>query len=215
MGDTDSADDGNLAKKSSAECIAGIVAADNNNAQVSSGRVAVVDDAENEVIADSDDDHDDDGDDGADDVEGVDVESQSSNADKQKKRSFRQRHGTSARNRMMSIGDAVVSTTSTAVAAAIASGKSRAKDLIHKCQSDPGRVTIGSSTASSTSGSLVKPLLSRSLRYPCTSSGGSATTRKCVLTLDGYSYVIGKGHTYTHTHRHIFIIQSQPNKQKN
>lgn len=187
MGDSDSADDGNLAKKQSEECI--IVA--DNNAQVS-GNV-VVNDAENEAIAESDNANDVDveaDDEIAETVE-VDVDESHCSTDKQKNRSFRERHGSSARNRMMSIGDAVVTTTSTAVAAAIASGKSRAKDLIHKCQSDPGRVSIGSS-ASSASASLVKPLLSRSLRHPCI-SGGSATTRKCVLTLDGYSYVIGKG----------------------
>lgn len=210
MGDSDSADDGNSAEKQSEECV---VAADSNNAQVS-GHV-VVDAAENEVIAGSDDDHEADDDDDGDDDEADDgdevVESSHGNTDRQKKCSFRQRHGSSARNRMLSIGDAVVSTTSTAVAAAIASGKSRAKDLIHKCQSDPGRVSIRGSSVSSTSASLVKPLLSRSLRYPCTSSGGPATTRKCVLTLDGYSYVIGKGAPSIRTqsqHTH------QTNKQK-
>lgn len=209
MGDSDSADDGNLAKKQSEECIV-VAAADDHNAQVSAGNVA--DDADTEVIAESEDDDVDV--EAADDEAAAAVEGEShSNTDRQKIRSFRQRHGSSARNRMMSIGDAVVSTTSTAVAAAIASGKSRAKDLIHKCQSDPGRVSIGSSTSSAPA-SLVKPLLSRSLRYPCSSSGsggggGTATTRKCVLTLDGYSYVIGKGpqrHFETQCHSQKKII---------
>lgn len=76
--------------------------------------------------------------------------------------------------------------------AASAAGGSgvRCKDLVHKCPSDPGKVVKANTSA--------RALLARSLRYP---SGG--TTRKCVLTLDGYSYVIGERNSYS------FSIQCQ------
>jgi hypothetical protein len=50
----------------------------------------------------------------------------------------------------------------------------KAKDLVHKCVSDPGKAVANRT---------------RTVRYPMQTGGA---TRKCVLTLDGYSYVIGK-----------------------
>lgn len=59
-------------------------------------------------------------------------------------------------------------------------GAVRAKDLVHKCHSDPG-----GGRALVPAGAVAPP---RPVRHR--STGGSA--RRCVLTLDGYSYVIGE-----------------------
>lgn len=62
-----------------------------------------------------------------------------------------------------------------------AAGAVRAKDLVHKCHSDPG----GGRTLVAPGAGAAPP---RPVRHR--STGGSA--RRCVLTLDGYSYVIGE-----------------------
>lgn len=63
------------------------------------------------------------------------------------------------------------------------SGGVRPKELVHKCASDPGK--DGGGAKSLCGRSIAGPAAGQ--RYP-----SGATTRKCVLTLDGYSYVIGE-----------------------
>lgn len=57
----------------------------------------------------------------------------------------------------------------------------REKDIVHKCNSDPGHLVVGVGVE------RTNPF-SASLRYP----SKAGTTRKCLLNMDGYSYVIGK-----------------------
>ncbi|KAG5676147.1 hypothetical protein PVAND_005997 [Polypedilum vanderplanki] len=69
----------------------------------------------------------------------------------------------------------------------------KGKDLVHKSISDPGKVCKSNALAA------------RPPRHPNAIVSSGPTTRKCVLTLDGYSYVIGKTFLFE-MKRNFFIV---------
>lgn len=64
------------------------------------------------------------------------------------------------------------------------------KDPVHKCHSDPGGGAGGDPVGTYGTGTTSAGRISRMPNIQ--SVPITQTTRKCVLTLDGYSYVIGE-----------------------